>query len=196
MRKGLSVRDLLSGNLLRLLRNSKIRRKADLERLRCIHSAKFFKPLNQKLTSLPFVSKVRFDFCPHTPASSFFRVKFRGRVLGGMSIQISHVAPIFCWRFVPPEGFVGPITWETPEEVWRGWMRDYEEALQRKVPGKAEALSERVLDKLTAYGLMEIPHSELDRSPDCSTGLPKPLKDYSLAFFYFESIPLFPNERA
>src|SRR4051812_42575284 len=146
MRKQLNVHDLLSGNLVRLLRRHKIRTKKDFSRLKGIHSTEFFQPLQNKLTSLPFVTQVRFDFCPHTPASSFFRVKFRGSTLGGMSIQISHVAPIFCWRFVPREGFVGPITSETPPEVWRRIIRDYEKASRQKVPAKAQALSERVLD--------------------------------------------------
>jgi len=191
MRKQMNLHDLLSGNLRRLLRKNRIRRKKDFGRLKGIHSAEFLQPLHKKLSGLPLVSQVRFDFCPHTPASSFFRVRFRGTALGGMSIQISHVAPIFCWRSVPPEGFVGPITSETPPEVLRKIHRDYEKALRRKVPVKAQALSERVLDEIAAYGLMQIPHTELGRPPASSARLPKPLSNYSLAFFYFESIPSF-----
>jgi hypothetical protein len=189
MRQELNVHDLLSGNLLRLLRKSTIRRREDLVRLKRIHSAEFFEPLHEDLTKLPFVSNVKFDFCPHSAASSFFRLKFRGRALGGMSLQISHVVPIFCWEFVPPEGFVGPITFETPKEVWSKWIRDYKKALRRKAPEKAKVSGQRVLDELAAYGLMEIPRRELDRCPSCPATLPKSLKDYSLAFFYFESIP-------
>jgi hypothetical protein len=70
-------------------------------------------------------------------------------------------------------------------------MRDYEEALRRKVPAKAAMLSERVLDEIAGYGLMQIPQAELDRIPAYSAKLPKPLRNYSLAFFYFECIPLF-----
>src|SRR5688572_14438954 len=108
----MTVRDLLSDNLQHLLRKHRLRKPRDFARLYPLHSRRFFRPLRKKLASLPFAESVRFDYCPHTAASSYFRVKFRGKTLGGMSIQISHIAAFYRWRCVPTEWFGGRIDLE------------------------------------------------------------------------------------
>lgn len=189
-RTDLNVRDLLSTHLLRLLRKYRIRTEADLSRLRRIQSAETLQPIQAAIERLPSISEVEFRWSPHSLASSFFKVLFRGTALGGMSIEVSHIAPVFCWKFVPPEG-LKPLDWSMSREKLMCIIDDYDKAIRRKVPAKAESLAAMVLESVTAYGLMEIPDSEMERKPVHQARLPKPLQKYCLGFFFFDAIPLF-----
>jgi hypothetical protein len=157
-----------------------------------IYSAESVQPLEKRLGKLSFVRSVRFDFSRHSYASSYFTIQFRDRALGGMSIEVSHIAPMFCWNFVPREGFGKPISWATPREVWKKIIRDYERALRRKTPVKAVAGIERVLDEMAAFGWIEISKMELERTPSAVAKVPKSLRKGSLAFFFFECLCLYP----
>lgn len=185
-----TVRDLLSANLLRLLRHYKIRKKTDFIRLPGIHSEAFLAELKERLEHMPFAAEVSFLNCPNTPASSFFRIKFSNRKLGGITVHLSHVAPVFAWRFEPVEGFE-PIDWQKTRSDIVIQMRRYARARGQRLPKRIKALIERVLDVLAASGLIAVSEKELRSTPSRSRQIPKSLRNYSFAFFYFESIPIF-----